>query len=76
MTITKFLNDVFNGGLVTMIITLVLSLGLGFTVAEVLDPMRRWVVMLAMVAFDGGLIPAIAWGVCKPFPITPSTARA
>ena len=51
-----------------MIETLVLSLGLGFTVAQVLAPLRRWLATSAGVLV-ARLIEAIAWVVGSPSPI-------
>ncbi len=49
ITAQQLLNAILNGGLVVMMITLVLGLGLGFTVEQVVAPMRRWVVLVGMV---------------------------
>jgi hypothetical protein len=41
MTAQQLLNDLGNDALVSVIMTLVTGLGTGFTVAQVLAPMRR-----------------------------------
>jgi bile acid:Na+ symporter, BASS family len=70
ITAYQLLNSLLNGGLVIMIITLVLSLGLSFTVAQVIAPMHRWVVLVGMVVVNVALMPAIAWGVCDLLPLS------
>jgi BASS family bile acid:Na+ symporter len=76
MSVEKFANDLFNAGIVVMIFTLVLSLGLGFTVRQILEPTRHWVVLLALAMISLGAIPAIAWGVATLFPLTSHQTQA
>ena len=71
LTAQKVVNDLFNAGLFVMIVTLVMSLGLGFSVAQVIAPMRRYVVVGSALLLNVLLIPIIAWGIFALFPITP-----
>ena len=70
MTAESLFNALFNAGLFVMITTLVMSLGMGFTVAQVLAPLRRvWVFVLA-IAINVLLVPAVGWGIANLFPLT------
>ena len=70
MTVDQLFNAVFNAGLFVMIVTLVMSLGMGFTVGQVVAPLRRvWVFVLA-VAINVVVVPLVAWGLAKAFPMT------
>ena len=70
MTVNQLFNAVFNAGLFVMIVTLVMSLGMGFTVGQVVAPLRRvWVFVLA-VAINVVVVPLVAWGLAKAFPMT------
>jgi BASS family bile acid:Na+ symporter len=70
MTVEQLFNAVFNAGLFVMIVTLVMSLGMGFTVRQVLAPLRRvWVFVLAL-SINVVVVPLVAWGLAKLFPIT------
>jgi BASS family bile acid:Na+ symporter len=70
MTVEQLFNALFDAGLVIMIVTLVLSLGMGFTVTQVVAPMRRVSTLLGAIAVNAILAPAIAWGICALSPIT------
>ena len=70
MTVEQLFNAVFNAGLFVMIVTLVMSLGMGFTVSQVLAPLRRvWVFVIAL-SINVIIVPLVAWGLAKLFPIT------
>lgn len=70
MTAQALFNALFNAGIFIMVSTLVASLGMGFTVSQVVAPLRRvWVVVVA-VAVNSLLVPAVAWGLAKLFPIS------
>jgi len=71
MTALGALNAIFQASLFLMIFTLVLSLGLSFTVDQVLAPLRRWQVVAAMLTINVLLVPLVAIGIAKLFPITP-----
>lgn len=67
MTAQKLFNDLFNAGIAVMIITLVLSLGMGFTVAQVVAPLRRFGVIIAAIVVNLVMVPAATWGICELF---------
>ena len=71
MTLSGVLNALFNASLFLMIVTLVMSLGMGFTVGQVLAPLRRWGVVGAALVINVLLVPLVAVGLAKLFPITP-----
>ena len=70
MTVEKLFNTLFNAGMFIMVTTLIMSLGVSFTVAQVLAPLRRVGVFVAAVVINVLVVPAIAWGLAKLFPIT------
>jgi len=70
VTVEQLFNAVFNAGLFVMIVTLVMSLGMGFTVAQVLAPLRRVWVFVVALAINVIIVPLVAWGLAKLFPIT------
>jgi len=74
MTAQTLFNGIFNASLVVMIITLVMSLGMSFTVAQVLAPMRRTGFLLGAIAVNSVLAPLVAIGVAHLLPLT-SQAR-
>lgn len=69
MTAQDLLNDLFNAGVAVSILATVLALGMTFQVAQLLAPLRRVGVILALVVVNAALIPAIAWGVAEALPI-------
>ena len=70
LTAEALVNALFNAGLFVMIVTLVMSLGMGFTVAQVLAPLRRVGVFVAALAINVLIVPAVAWGMANLFPLT------
>jgi bile acid:Na+ symporter, BASS family len=69
MSADQLLTALFNAGIVISVGATVLSLGMTFTVAQLLAPLRRRGLVVAMVALNAVVIPAIAWGVAKGLPI-------
>jgi BASS family bile acid:Na+ symporter len=69
MSADQLLTALFNAGIVISVGATVLSLGMTFTVAQLLAPLRRTGLVVAMVALNALVIPAIAWGVAKGLPI-------
>jgi len=65
----QLLTALFNAGIVVSIGATVLSLGMTYTVGQLVAPLRRVGLVVAMVALNAVLIPAIAWGVAKGLPI-------
>ena len=49
MSASDLLNVLFNAGVAVSIIATVLSLGMSFTLAQVLAPLRRWVLVTVMI---------------------------
>ena len=70
LTAETLVNDLFNAGLFVMIVTLVMSLGMGFTLPQVLAPLRRFGVVAAALVINVLIVPAVAWGMANLFPIT------
>jgi len=70
MTAERLFNALFNAGLFVMIVTLVMSLGMGFTVAQVLAPLRRVWVFVVALTINVVIVPLVAWGLANLFPIT------
>jgi bile acid:Na+ symporter, BASS family len=70
MTAQSLFNAIFNAGLFVMIVTLVMSLRMGFTVQQVVAPLRRVGVFAAAVVINVLIVPLIAWGLARLFPIT------
>lgn len=69
MSADKLLTTLFNAGIAVSIIATVLSLGMSFTAAQVLAPLRRVVPVIVMIVVNCLLIPAAAWGIFTVFGI-------
>jgi BASS family bile acid:Na+ symporter len=69
MSADQLLTALFNAGVVVSVGATVLSLGMTFTVGQLLAPLRRVGLVVAMVVLNVVVIPAIAWGVAKGLPI-------
>jgi Predicted Na+-dependent transporter len=69
MSADQLLTALFNAGIVISIGATVLSLGMTFTVAELVAPLRRVWLVVAMVALSAVVIPAVAWGIAAALPI-------
>ena len=69
MTAQKLFNDLFNASLVVCLLALVSSLGMSYTLAQVVAPLRRVWVIVAAVVINCVLVPAIGWGLCILFPL-------
>ena len=74
MSAEKLFNDLFGASLVTMLITLVASLGMTFSVHQILAPVRRVWLLLATIAVNLALAPLIAIGVCHVLPLSKEAA--
>jgi predicted Na+-dependent transporter len=70
MTAQHLFNAIFNAGIFIMVSTLVASLGMGFTVSQVVAPLRRVEVVVVAVVVNSLIVPAVAWGVAELFPIS------
>lgn len=69
MTAEQLLNALFNAGIAISVGATVLSLGMTYTIAQLLAPLGRVGLVLLMVVLNTVAIPAIAWGVAEAFPI-------
>ncbi len=67
MSAEHLLTLLFNAGVAVSIVATVLSLGMSFTVKQVLAPLSRWVLVVLMVVLNCLVIPAVAWGIAKAF---------
>jgi len=74
MSVQHLFNAIFNASLVIMLLTLVASLGMTFSVRQILEPLRRVWLLVGAVVVNLGLAPLVAIGVCHLFPLT-SQAR-
>ena len=70
MTVQHLFNAIFNAALVTMLLTLVASLGMTFSVKQILQPVRRVWLLVGTIVVNSGLVPLVAIGVCHLFPLT------
>jgi predicted Na+-dependent transporter len=69
VTVEKLFNAIFNGALVVMLLTLICSLGMTFSVKEILAPLRRLWVLLGVIVVNMALGPLIGIGVCHLLPL-------
>ena len=67
MSANELLTVLFNAGVAVSIIATVMSLGMSFTIAQVLAPLRRVVLVVLMMVLNVVAIPAAAWGIAKVF---------
>jgi BASS family bile acid:Na+ symporter len=59
----------FNAGIAISIGATVASLGMSFTVPQLIAPLRRVVLVVAMVVLNALVFPAVAWGIAKASPM-------
>jgi BASS family bile acid:Na+ symporter len=69
MTAEQLLTALFNAGIAISVGATVLSLGMTFTVAQLVAPLRRVGLVVGMVALNAVVIPAAAWGIAKASPM-------
>jgi predicted Na+-dependent transporter len=69
MTANQLLTALFNAGIVISVGATVLSLGMSFTVGQLVAPLRRVWLVIAMVVLNALVIPAAAWGIAKASPM-------
>ena len=72
MTAQQLLAALFNAGIAISIGATVLSLGMTYTVGQLVAPLHRVVLVLALVVLNAGVIPAVAWGIAE---ITPMSSK-
>ena len=69
MTATELLNALFNAGVAISVIATVLSLGMSFTLGQLVAPLRRVTLVLGMVVLNAVVIPAGGWGIARISPM-------
>ena len=69
MTAQELLTVLFNAGIAISVGATVLSLGMTFTLSELVAPLRRVSLVLGMVALNAVVIPAAAWGLAEISPM-------
>jgi len=69
MSADQLLTALFNAGIAISIGATVLSLGMTFTVPQLVAPLRRVWLVVAMVVLSALVIPALAWGIASALPI-------
>ena len=60
----------FNAGIAISIAATVLSLGMTYRVPQLVAPLRRVGLVLAMVGVNALVVPALAWGIAKASPMS------
>ena len=60
MIAQQLLAALFNAGIAISIGATVLSLGMTYTVGQLVAPLHRVVLVIAMVVLNAGVIPAVA----------------
>ena len=70
MSAADLFNAIFNASLTVMLLTLIASLGMTFSVTQILAPVRRVWLLAGTVVVNSGLAPLVAIGVCHLFPLT------
>ena len=69
VTATESLNALFNAGVAISVIATVLSLGMSFTLGQLVAPLRRVTLVLGMVVLNAVVIPAGGWGIARISPM-------
>ena len=72
MTAQQVLVALFNVGIAISVGATVLSLGMSFTVAQLVAPLHRVTLVVALAVLNAGVIPAVAWGIAE---ITPMDSK-
>jgi len=69
MSVHHLLTVVFNASLAILIAATVASLGMSLAVRQLLAPLRRVALVVAVVVLNALVIPALAWGIAKASPM-------
>ena len=69
MTADQLLATLFNAGIAISVGATVLSLGMSFTLPQLVAPLRRVGLVIAMVVLNALVIPAAAWGIALISPM-------
>jgi BASS family bile acid:Na+ symporter len=73
VTAQKFFTEIYNAGLVVFLLTLITSLGMTFSVAQIMAPLTRVRVLLGLIVVNLGLAPLIAIGITHLLPLHSQT---
>jgi predicted Na+-dependent transporter len=73
MTAQKVFDAIFNASLVVMLLTLITSLGMTFSVTQILQPLRRVWVLAAAIVINIALAPLVAIGITHLLPLHTQT---
>jgi BASS family bile acid:Na+ symporter len=73
VTAEKLFTGIYNGGLVVFLLTLIASLGMTFSVAQIVAPLRRVRVLLGVIVVNLGLAPLVAIGIGHLLPLHSQT---
>ena len=76
MTADQLLTALFNAGIAISVGATVLSLGMTFTVGQLVAPLHRVVLVIGLVVLNAVVIPAAAWGIAELSPWAASTCQA
>lgn len=74
MSAEQVFNAIFNASLAVMLLTLIASLGMTFSLSQILAPVRRVWLLLGTIVVNLGLAPLVAIGIVQLFPLS-SQAR-
>jgi predicted Na+-dependent transporter len=69
VTAADLLTALFNAGIAISVIATVLSLGMSFTIGQLIAPLHRVPLVLALVVLNAVLIPAASWGIANISPM-------
>ena len=69
MTAIQLLTALFNAGIAISVGATVLSLGMSFTIGQLVAPLHRVALVIVMVALNAVVIPAAAWGIAVVSPM-------
>jgi BASS family bile acid:Na+ symporter len=69
VTAQQLLAALFNAGIAISVGATVLSLGMTFTVGQLVAPLHRVALVIAMVVLNAVVIPASAWGIAEIMPM-------
>jgi predicted Na+-dependent transporter len=69
LTAQHLFTVLFNAGIAVSIGATVASLGMSFTVRQLVAPLRRVVLVGAMIVLNALVIPAVAWGIARATPM-------
>jgi NAD(P)-dependent dehydrogenase (short-subunit alcohol dehydrogenase family) len=69
VTADQLLTALFNAGIAISVGATVLSLGMTFTVGQLVAPLHRVVLVIGLVVLNAVVIPAAAWGIAEIMPM-------